>query len=82
MKDYALVQRGLTNDSEQVDLKFINRYHHTWPQGIRLLTSGYLNLRPLVTHPFNLQDAVKALTSSADRGFGAIKVHIKDDYEQ
>ncbi|OQO06488.1 hypothetical protein B0A48_08271 [Cryoendolithus antarcticus] len=62
----------------EVDLKFINRYHHSWPAAIRLLQHGVLNLNPLVTHRFPLEQAVEALTASADRNSGSIKVHIED----
>jgi len=62
----------------QVDLKFINRYHHSWPVAIRLLGYGVLDLKPLVTHRFPLEQAVEALTASADRSSGSIKVHIED----
>ncbi|EON66282.1 hypothetical protein W97_05675 [Coniosporium apollinis CBS 100218] len=65
----------------EIDLKFINRYHHSWPTAIRLLFSGYLDLKPLVTHRFALEDAVEAPTSSADRTTGSIKVHIEDNKE-
>lgn len=65
----------------EVDIKFINRYHHSWPSAIRLLSSGYLNLKPLVTHRFSLEEAVDALTASANRAVGAIKIHIEDEKE-
>ena len=62
----------------QVDLKFINRYHHSWPVAIRLLQHGVLDLKPLVTHRFPLEQAVEALKASADRNSGSIKIHIED----
>jgi L-iditol 2-dehydrogenase len=65
----------------QVDIKFINRYHHSWPSAIRLISAGYLNLKPLVTHRFSLAEAVDALTASANRAVGAIKIHIEDEKE-
>lgn len=65
----------------QVDLKFINRYHHTWPRAIRILSSGRLDLKALITHRFNLEDAVKALTSAADKDTVSVKIHIEDSYE-
>lgn len=66
------------NISLQVDLKFINRYHHSWPVAIRLLGYGVLDLKPLVTHRFPLEQAVEALTAASDRSSGSIKVHIED----
>lgn len=63
---------------KKIDLKFINRYHHSWPLAIKLLTSGYLNLRDLVTHHFTLENSVEALTMATDRTKNAIKIHIED----
>lgn len=65
----------------QIDLKFINRYHHSWPGAMRLLAHGVLDLKPLVTHKFRLEEAVEALKTAGDRGKGAIKVHIEDGDE-
>ncbi|KAF4552940.1 L-arabinitol 4-dehydrogenase-like protein 1 [Elsinoe fawcettii] len=63
----------------EIDLKFINRYHHSWPYAIRLVQSGYINLKPLVTHQFKLEDAVEAIQTASDRTKSSIKVHILDD---
>ena len=62
----------------QIDIKFINRYHHSWPYAIRLLQSGYIDLKPLVTHTFDLESAVEAMHTVADRTKEAIKIHIVD----
>ncbi|KAL2060145.1 hypothetical protein VTL71DRAFT_9967 [Oculimacula yallundae] len=62
----------------EIDLKFINRYHHSWPYAIRLLSSGYIDLKPLITHTFALEEAVRALETAADRTQRAIKIHILD----
>ncbi|KAK4503734.1 hypothetical protein PRZ48_004649 [Zasmidium cellare] len=62
----------------EVDLKFINRYHHSWPMAIRLLQHKVIDLQPLVTHRFKLEEADKALEASADRNSGSIKIHIED----
>lgn len=63
----------------QVDLKFINRYHHSWPAAIRLLQHKVIDLQPLVTHKYTLEEANKALEASADRHSGSIKIHIEDN---
>lgn len=62
----------------QVDLKFINRYHHSWPQAMRLLSHSVLDLKPLVTHRYPLKKADEALRASADRSTGSIKIHVED----
>jgi len=63
----------------EIDLKFINRYHHSWPAAIRLLQHKVIDLQPLVTHRFTLEEAQKALEASADRNSGSIKIHIEDN---
>jgi threonine dehydrogenase-like Zn-dependent dehydrogenase len=70
--------RQATNLCIQVDLKFINRYHHSWPQAMRLLSHGVLELKPLVTHRYPLEKANEALRASADRTSGSIKIHVED----
>lgn len=49
-----------------------------YPKAIRLVASGLINIKPLVTHRFNLEDAVAAFHVAADPSQGAIKVQIKD----
>jgi L-iditol 2-dehydrogenase len=60
-------------------VKFINRYHHSWPFAIRLLQSGYIDLKPLVTHTFKLEDAVLALETAGDKMVASVKIHIVDE---
>lgn len=62
----------------QIDLKFINRYHHSWPLAISAIEHGILDLKPLVTHTFTLEEADKALETAADRTSGSVKVHVVD----
>ncbi|KAL9107582.1 MAG: hypothetical protein Q9227_007582 [Pyrenula ochraceoflavens] len=65
----------------EIQLKFINRYHDTWPRAINLLSGGILNLDKLVTHTFPLEKAVDGLTLASDVSKGSIKVHIIDEQE-
>lgn len=66
----------------EIQLKFINRYRDTWPAAMNVLGEGrVLNLDELVTHTFELERAVDAMETCADRSLGSIKVHIVDDTE-
>ncbi|KDQ61455.1 hypothetical protein JAAARDRAFT_30893 [Jaapia argillacea MUCL 33604] len=66
--------------TREVDLKFQYRYANTWPKAIRLVNSGVLaGVRKLVTHRFDIQEAIKAFETSADLKSGAIKVQITSD---
>lgn len=69
----------MLTETRQVDLKYINRYHHSWPAAINLLANKVIDLKPLITHRFKLEQAVEALTAAADRSSGSVKVHIVDD---
>ena len=64
---------------QEIDLQFQYRYSNTWPRAIRLVQSGVLDMKRLVTHRFSLEDAVKAFETSADSAkTGAIKVLIEN----
>lgn len=65
--------------TQEIDLQFQYRYANTWPRAIRLIESGVLNLERLVTHRFDLEDAVKAFETAADPKTGAIKVQIQSN---
>lgn len=59
--------------------KFLIAYSgHQYPKAIRLVSSGLVNVKPLVTHRLKLEDAVKAFHIAADPSQGAIKVQIHD----
>ena len=63
----------------EVDLQFQYRYCNTWPRAIRLVQSGIINMNKLVTHRFQLEDAVQAFETAANPKTGAIKVQIKSE---
>lgn len=60
----------------EIDLKFLYRYHDTWPRAIRLVSAGLIDLKPLVTHRFQLEEAVEAFEVASDISRGSIKVQI------
>ncbi|KAF2470954.1 sorbitol dehydrogenase-like protein [Lindgomyces ingoldianus] len=63
--------------TREVDLQFQYRYCNTWPKAIRLVKSGIIDLRKLVTHRYKLEEAVEAFKTAADPKTGAIKVQIQ-----
>ena len=63
--------------TREVDVQFQYRYCNTWPRAIRLVSSGVVDLSPLVTHRFPLDDAIAAFNTAADPKTGAIKVQIQ-----
>ena len=67
--------------TQEIDLQFQYRYKNTWPRAIRLVESGVVDLSRLVTHRYDLEDAVKAFETAADPKTGAIKVQIQSEMD-
>uniref|UniRef100_A0A4W6CYY2 Sorbitol dehydrogenase n=1 Tax=Lates calcarifer TaxID=8187 RepID=A0A4W6CYY2_LATCA len=61
----------------EVDIRGVFRYCNTWPMAIAMLVSGKVNVKPLVTHRFPLEQAVQAFETTR-QGLG-IKVMLKCD---
>lgn len=78
----AASSSATNNQYVKIELKFINRYRDTWPAGIACLSGGILDLKPLVTHVYPLEDAVDALHFAADPKNGSIKIQIVDQGEE
>ncbi|KAJ2918694.1 hypothetical protein MD484_g1785, partial [Candolleomyces efflorescens] len=64
--------------ANEIDLQFQYRYCNQYPKAIRLVAGGLINLKPLVTHRFSLEDGPSAFHVAADPSQGAIKVQILD----
>ncbi len=47
---------------KEITLSLVNRYAHTWPTAIALVASGRVDVGPLVTHRFALEETADALT--------------------
>jgi len=61
----------------EVNLLGIKRYRHSFPLAIYLVSSGKLNIKPLITHRFKLEDSLKAFETAETSSGGAIKVQIE-----
>jgi len=64
--------------ANEIDVGFQYRYANQYPKAIRLVAGGLINITPLVTHRFTLEDAISAFHVAADPAQGAIKVQIHD----
>lgn len=62
--------------TQEIDLQYQYRYSNTWPRAIRLVQNGVINLRKLVTHRYQLEDALQAFDTASNPRTGAIKVQI------
>ncbi len=65
--------------TREIDLQFQYRYCNTWPRAIRLVQAGIIDMKKLVTHRFQLEDAIEAFETAANPKTGAIKVQIKSE---
>jgi L-iditol 2-dehydrogenase len=63
----------LTVGMKELDVKGLFRYAHTWPTAIELVSSGRINVKPLITHRFPLTDVVQAFEQTRTGADGAIK---------
>ena len=63
----------------EIDLKFQFRYMETYPKAILLVSEGLIDLKPLVTHRFTLEDASKAFEAASTPEAKAVKVQILDE---
>ncbi|PVH68645.1 L-arabinitol 4-dehydrogenase [Cadophora sp. DSE1049] len=64
---------------KEIDLRFQYRYHDTYPKAIDLLSAGIIDLKPLVTHRYKLEDGENAFYTASDPSARAVKVQILDD---
>lgn len=61
----------------EVDIRGVFRYCNTWPMAIAMLAAKKVNVKPLVTHRFPLEQAVQAFETT-HKGLG-VKVMLKCD---
>ena len=66
----------MTLSTREIDLKYQYRYANTWQKAIRLVKDGVVDVKPLVTHRYRLEDAVEAFRVASDPKECAMKVHI------
>ena len=54
----------------------------SYPKALALVASGAVNVKPLVTHHFKLEQSLEAFETSRTGAGGAIKVmiHCNEDY--
>ena len=60
--------------AKEISLKTIFRYRNMYPRTLNLMSSGALNVKPLITHRYEMKDAVEAFNFAASSPSDAIKV--------
>jgi L-iditol 2-dehydrogenase len=66
----------------EIDIKFQFRYHETYPKAISLVSEGLIDLKPLVTHRFTLDQAKEAFEAASTPAAKAVKVQLLDVWAQ
>jgi L-iditol 2-dehydrogenase len=61
---------------KEADIMGIFRYANVYPYAIQLVSTGRINIDPLVTHRFGLAQVTEALDVAHERRDGAVKVII------
>ncbi|EGV63728.1 sorbitol dehydrogenase [Yamadazyma tenuis] len=66
----------------EVDVKFVNRYHDSWPPVLNLIQSGKLKkINEFITHKVKLEDAAQAPAIVFDPKTPSMKVFVVDEME-
>ncbi|CAI6094216.1 hypothetical protein V2G26_004669 [Clonostachys chloroleuca] len=65
--------------ANEIDLKFQYRYHDVYPKAISLVAAGMIDLKPLVSHRFKLEEGIEAFRAASTPAARAIKVQILDE---
>ena len=63
----------------EIDIRFQFRYRETYPKAIVLVSEGLIDLKPLVTHRFGLEQAKEAFEAASTPSAKAIKVQLLDN---
>jgi L-iditol 2-dehydrogenase len=66
----------LTAIAKEVDIMGIFRYANVYPSAIQLVSTGRIDVAPLVTHHFSLDNVREALETAYERRDGAVKVMV------
>ncbi|KAK5136419.1 hypothetical protein LTR08_003064 [Meristemomyces frigidus] len=63
----------------EIDIRFQFRYRETYPKAIMLVSEGLIDLKPLVTHRFSLEQGKDAFEAASNPAAKAVKVQLLDD---
>ncbi|KAK0921904.1 hypothetical protein LTR57_008268 [Friedmanniomyces endolithicus] len=63
----------------EIDIRFQFRYKETYPKAIMLISEGLIDLKPLVTHRFALEQGREAFEAASDPSAKAVKVQLLDE---
>ncbi|XP_014782983.1 sorbitol dehydrogenase [Octopus bimaculoides] len=61
----------------EVDIRGIFRYANCYPIALSMIASGQVNVKPLITHRYKLEESQKAFEHARTMKDGAVKIMIK-----
>jgi L-iditol 2-dehydrogenase len=61
----------------EVDIRGVFRYANTYPTALAMIASGAVNVKPMITHHFALEQTLEAFETARTGAGGAIKVVIR-----
>lgn len=65
--------------TREVDIRGIFRYANCYPLALDMIATGKINVKPLITHRYKLEESAKAFETARTGAGGAIKVMISCD---
>jgi L-iditol 2-dehydrogenase len=66
---------------KEIDLVGSFRYKNTYPKALQLVASGRIDVKPLITHHFKLEQVIEAFEMGLIGRDGAVKImiHVNED---
>jgi L-idonate 5-dehydrogenase len=64
--------------AKEVRVQGTHRFHEEFAESVEAITSGRIDVRPIVTMRYSVDDAVEAFQTAADRS-RSVKVHLEFD---
>jgi D-xylulose reductase len=61
---------------KEICVRHIFRYRNMYPRTIKMISSGTMQVKPLITHRFEFKDAIKAFDFAAAMPDDAIKMMV------
>ena len=68
--------------SKGLEYQTVHRYSHQYEPSIRLLESGKIDVKPMITHTFKFEESVAAFERAAEHRPTDVKLQIKIDEEK
>uniref|UniRef100_A0A1I8JUX9 Sorbitol dehydrogenase n=1 Tax=Anopheles funestus TaxID=62324 RepID=A0A1I8JUX9_ANOFN len=62
--------------SREIEITTAMRYNHDYPAALEIVASGYVNVKPLVSHHFDLQDVHEAFRVASQGEGIKIMIHL------